>query len=356
MTQIQPIEINFSDLMDRLLGLLSDRERDVVKRRFSLGGKGKETLDKIGKGYSITRERVRQIESVAIKKLARISMDPSMRKIHDLAFSILQEHGSVMSEDRLISEMLKNLIDTKDVDVNAMKLAMKVSAQLEKQEKNQFFRAFWRTSDIALLEVKNCIKEVTKALRSNGDVMEADALVAHFAGKYDAEMIRSVLHIDWGFKSTEEGWGLTAWRHINPRSIKDKIMIVFKDGGKPLHFNDVINHVISDFEAKKTVTHQAIHNELIRHDEFVLVGRGIYALKEWGMPSGTVCDLIKMVLQENDGPMKRQEIIAGVLKKRDIRLGTISLNLQKYPFFERVGRAVYQYNESLDNRRRKRRG
>ena len=60
------------------------------------------------------------------------------------------------------------------------------------------------------------------------------------------------------------------------------------------------------------------------------------------------------VLVENGGPMKRQEIIKAVLRKRDIRLGTISLNLQKYPFFKRVGRAVYEYDPSLEMPRKKR--
>jgi len=53
--------------------------------------------------------------------------------------------------------------------------------------------------------------------------------------------------------------------------------------------------------------------------------------------------------------MKRQDIIKAVLKKRDIRLGTISLNLQKYAFFKRVGRAIYEYDASLDTRKQKRR-
>lgn len=142
MNPIQKIEINFSELMNRLLSLLSDKERDVIQRRFSLDGKQKETLDKIGKSYQITRERVRQIESVALKKLARISMDPSMRKIHNLAFNILKNHGNIMAEDFLISEMLKNMDETKNLDVNAMKLAMKVSDQMIKQEKNQFSELF----------------------------------------------------------------------------------------------------------------------------------------------------------------------------------------------------------------------
>ena len=350
---VSKVEISFTDLMTRLLGLLSEKERDVIERRFSLGGRDKETLDRIGVSYSITRERVRQIEAVAIKKLARISMDKSMRQIHDLAFSILESHGKVMSEDHLISEMLKSLGDTKEIDVNAMKLAMRVSDRMLKQEKNQFFCAFWRTSDMTLLEVKNVIKSVQKVLRKKKDTMTASAIYKELDGSISEAAIESVLHIDWGFKETEDGWGFQTWRHINPRSIKDKIMIIFKSAGKPMHFTEVVNHVLEDFSTKKMVTYQAIHNELIRHNDFVLVGRGLYALSDWGIPSGTVCDLIKMVLEENGGPMKRQEIIEAVLKKRDIRIGTISLNLQKYPFFSRVGRAVYDYASDLDNRKRK---
>lgn len=353
MNLIQKIEINFSELMTRLLSLLSDKERDVIQRRFSLDGKQKETLDRIGKSYQITRERVRQIESVALKKLARISMDPSMRKIHNLAFHVLVSHGNIMSEDFLISEMLKNMNETKNLDVNAMKLAMKVSDQIVKQEKNQFFRAFWRTSETRLVEVKTCIKAIQSEMKKQKEVMTEEALTKLLQDKFTAEMIKSTLCVDWEFKQTEDGWGLTSWRHINPRSIKDKIMIIFKDIGKPMHFTDIVNHVLKSFSAKKVVTHQAIHNELIRHDDFVLVGRGVYALNEWGLPSGTVCDLIKTVLEENKEPMKRQDIINAVLEKREIRIGTISLNLQKYPFFKRVGRAVYEYDKEMDNRKRK---
>lgn len=109
-------------------------------------------------------------------------------------------------------------------------------------------------------------------------------------------------------------------------------------------------------KVKKMVTPQAIHNELIRHGEFVLVGRGLYALKDWDIPAGTVADLIKSVLEENGGPMKRQDIIQKVLEKRDVQIGTISLNLQKYPFFKRVGRAVYEYEGSLDDPSKRKRG
>ncbi len=337
--------------MDRLLGLLTVKEQNIIERRF-LGSGKKETLEKIGQSYSITRERVRQIESVAIKKLARIAMDPSMRYIHDLAYSILVAHGKIMSENLLVSEMLKKLENSKDIDANAMKLAMKVSDKLLKQEKNQYYRPFWYTKDMTLDEARKAIDHVHKVLDKHGEVISVETIHSELS-QYSSEMVESLLHIHWNFMYAEDGWGLKTWRFVNPRSIKDKIFVTLKDLGKPLHFTDIIKHVLHDFQAKKKVTPQAIHNELIRHNDFVLVGRGLYGLKQWGLASGTVCDVIKSVLLENKKPMKRQDIIDGVLKKRDIRLGTISLNLQKYPFFKRVGRAVYEYDVSLDTRAKK---
>ena len=84
---------------------------------------------------------------------------------------------------------------------------------------------------------------------------------------------------------------------------------------------------------------------MIRYDQFVLVGRGLYALKEWGYNDGTVSDVIELLLKKKS-PMTKQEIIEGVLKQRQVKKGTISLNLQKNPQFVRVGRAVYKFDGS----------
>lgn len=348
------LQIDFQTLMNQLLSLLSDKEQDVIRRRFSLNNSPKETLDRIGQSFSITRERVRQIESVALKKLSRVSLDPSMRKLHMLAYTILIDHGRVMSEDALVTEMLKGLDEKHPIDTNTLKLAIRVSDKLVKQEKNQFYRAFWRTNDLTLLMVKNCIKQIQVVLRNHKEVLTTQEIAEKCGHPITEQMVKSLLGIDFSFKHVKDDtWGLTTWRHINPRSIKDRIMISLRNNDAPLHFAEVANRVLEDFKGKKSVTRQAIHNELIRHEDFVLVGRGLYGLREWGMSSGTVCDVIKEVLLESEGPMKRQEIIDAVLQKREIRLGTISLNLQKYPFFRRVGRAVYEYAPELDTRRKK---
>ena len=160
------------------------------------------------------------------------------------------------------------------------------------------------------------------------------------------ELVTSCLAIDERLREISEGWGLTEWRFVRPRSIRDKVEIILKKAGEPLHFMEIANRIREAAFDHKNVTVQAVHNELIRYPQFVLVGRGLYALKEWGYEPGTVADVIEKILQDK-GPLSKKEIIAEVAKQRTVKVGTISLNLQKMPYFKRVGRAVYAFDADL---------
>ena len=56
--------------LDESMSKLSDRERQIISSRFGIGHKSPHTLDEIGKSFNVTRERIRQIEKGAFKKLA----------------------------------------------------------------------------------------------------------------------------------------------------------------------------------------------------------------------------------------------------------------------------------------------
>ena len=132
---------------------------------------------------------------------------------------------------------------------------------------------------------------------------------------------------------------------VNPKNIRDKIYVILKENGKHMHFNEIAEAIKdSDFK-RKDVTTQAIHNELIKDKRFVLIGRGIYALKEWGYEKGTVADIITEVLQEAGEPLHRDEIVKRVLKSRFVKETTILLNLQGKPQFKRVAKATYSLAE-----------
>ena len=104
-----------------------------------------------------------------------------------------------------------------------------------------------------------------------------------------------------------------------------------------MHFSDIAKTIKGSTFKRKDVTTQAIHNELIKDKRFVLIGRGIYALKEWGYLEGTVADVIRKILSDAKGPMERSQIVEEVLKQRHVSENTILINLQEKSKFKRVG-------------------
>jgi hypothetical protein len=340
-------KINLTEILDEIFLVLTEKEKEVISKRFSLDNKPKQTLEQIGRHFSVTRERIRQIEKIAIGKLRRTVKNTRLNIIRELSSEILKASGGVMLESKLVASIINKLGTSEDVDKYIIRLALNINTDLEKIEKNNELRPFWKEKDISLTDITAVLKQGVKLLKKSKEVLEEQKLAAaikqELKGKVDHPdvMIVSALETDNRIKRVPEGFGLMEWRHINPKSIRDKAYIVLKKAEKPLHFVEIANQITAAGFDKKVVTVQAVHNELIRYEQFVLVGRGLYALKEWGYSKGTVADVIEGLLKKKS-PMSKQEIIQGVLKQRQVKKGTISLNLQKNPQFVRVGRAVYK--------------
>jgi len=65
-----------SDRVRKLLGILEDREREVLERRFGLDHHEPHTLAEVAEHFNVTRERIRQIEGVVLKKIrARLTLE-----------------------------------------------------------------------------------------------------------------------------------------------------------------------------------------------------------------------------------------------------------------------------------------
>lgn len=344
--------INLSDAIEEMFLVLTDKEKDVIVKRFSLDNKPRRTLESIGKSFSVTRERIRQIEKIALNKLKRTVQTTKLRIVNEKAERIIREQGGLFLENKLVSEILNEMASNDIVDANIIKLALNINPDVVKIEKNNLYKPFWMLHDLSSSIIDDTVKMGIKVLKKKGDVMKDAKLIVQIRqlmgekmeGHIDP-MIISAMEIDRRIKRLKGEFGLMEWRHINPRSIRDKAYIVLKREKKPLHFVEIANKISEAGFDKKVVTVQAVHNELIRYDQFVLVGRGLYALKEFGYKRGTVADIIEELLKKRS-PLTKQEIIDGVLAQRHVKKGTISLNLQKNPQFVRVGRAVYQFKKT----------
>ena len=344
------LQKSVKDLVQDFFYYLNDKEKDVIERRFCLrrGQAKKQTLDSIGRKYAITRERVRQIESIALGKLQRLVSDEDTKKIHDIVVQVVQSCGGLVEEEILISKVIQEFDSVTEKDGDSLKLAIRFCPRLRRQGQNQFLRSFWTLSDVGVLTVSQLQQDIVQALNTDQQIKSVEEL-SQMLPQWKAPMIESCLSIYRNFLQKDDKWGLIEWRYINPRSIKDRIVLAFEELDRPMHFTEVVNQVLKSLKGKKSVTSQAVHNELIRQSEFALVGRGVYGLKKWGLAAGTISDLIKQVFKDANGaPLSRSQIISLVQKKREVKEGTISLNLQKYACFKRIGRAMYEYDKSLE--------
>jgi RNA polymerase primary sigma factor len=61
--------------------MLSDKEREVLRLRFGIGNEREHTLEEIGERFALTRERIRQIETAALRKLQRLGGGNGLRAL-----------------------------------------------------------------------------------------------------------------------------------------------------------------------------------------------------------------------------------------------------------------------------------
>ncbi|MBI4235549.1 hypothetical protein HY604_04590 [Candidatus Peregrinibacteria bacterium] len=339
--------LELPDLVNNLLLLLSDKEKDVIKRRFSLNGVEKHTLEQIGKNFAVTRERVRQIEKNALSKMRRNVFNTSLRHLHDFTSSVVEENGGLMKEDNLVESVYKILPQNIKLDRNSLHLSFVLHEKIECIGNTINFHPYVRRKDLQDYALKSASNKLINQLHKYGNVKKIDRIHKDLEQDFsdilfDEKMMRALVSVDKRLALLDDDQvGLLEWRHVNPRTLRDKILYVLRSEKRPMHFTDIAKGISSLGFDSRPLNVQAVHNELIRHGQFVLIGRGIYALDEWGYESGTVLDVIEKLFKEKK-EMSQDEIIEKVLKQRHVKKITIVLALKNDRKFERVGRKRYR--------------
>ncbi|MCK5466742.1 hypothetical protein KAI56_04600, partial [Candidatus Parcubacteria bacterium] len=186
----------------------------------------------------------------------------------------------------------------------------------------------------AIEKIKNYLQEKNRSIGFDkiAEIINEDAKITNSYIEANKIILKNILG----------EWGCEKWSYINPKNIKDKSYLSLKKNKKPLHFTEIADEINIIWTKKKKTNSQTVHNELIKDDRFVLIGRGIYALKEWGYEEGTVLDVIIEIMKEKYREMKQGEIIKEVLKKRQVKENTIVLNLQNKGCFEKLNGKIYR--------------
>lgn len=330
-------KLPFFDLVSELMAHLPERSQEILSKRFGFSGDKPQTLDKIGKDYSITRERIRQIISDAIKRISKKETDQEFAKAEEkISFTIKEKYG-IIRQERAVKKIAG---DFGAKEENALKFFVSNLSKIKLAEVKNLTEKCWTISVSVLEKVKEAEKTAKEILEKEGKPLKGDVLaerVQKNIPSLEKAEIMSFLDTLCAIKKNTFGyWGLKLWPEISPRGVKDKIYLVLKEKNEPLHFIEVANLIDEHGLSKKKAHPQTVHNELIKDERFVLIGRGIYALSDWGYKKGTVRDAIAEILK-NRGPLERKHILEEVAKIRKVKKSTIMINLNDDKFFAKIG-------------------
>ncbi len=327
----------------KLLSVLGDRSRDVIISRFGLGTDTKRmTLEAIGKKYKITRERVRQIENYSIQNIRKSKEYTKEKAVFDELKETMLSLGAVISEEALLKQLSKDKSTQ-----NQIHFLLVVGDEFAKDKEDEEFKHRWTVDKDLSKKVHQAIRDLYSKLSDDEILLESDMIekflehLKDVSEKYkNQEIAKRWLELSKLIDKNPLGeWGKSGSANINAKGMRDYAYLVIRRHGSPIHFREVAKLITELFKKKAHVA--TTHNELIKDPRFVLVGRGLYALSEWGYMSGVVKDVIKNIIQKS-GPLTKDEIVKKVLKERYVKENTIMVNLQNPKYFKKNKDGKYE--------------
>ena len=319
--------------IDKLLLDLNERTQEIIKKRFGLLVDKPETLEKIGQQYNITRERVRQIITEASKNIKRKVKTHTFQEAEKVIIFTINKNNGIIKE----TDIGKKFNLTNAREINAVRFFLNYSSRMIKVERKGLIEKSWVISQSLADEVEETILKIQEFFKKERvPLVEKEIYAKLRLAKIDFsdQQIASFLRVAKGIKKNVfNKWGKSHWEEINPKGTREKVYLVLKEKKEPLHFTQIAKLIDKYKLSKKRAHPQTVHNELIKDERFILIGRGTYALSEWGYFSGTVREVIVRILAESPKPLSKEEILAQVIKMRKVKKATVMINLNNAEFF-----------------------
>lgn len=327
----------------RFLHSVSPRALAIISARYGALGKEPMTLEEIGQTYGVTRERIRQIISVLLENVRAKRYPAALEDVSKKLEWTLKNKSGILGREAFLSTVAGS--DSRERGAVRFFLAVLVDRFRTLESDSlapsialaSFSEAEWKTVNDAAVRL----------FSEQGTSLPEDEFLKRL-GKdpalksFDRKTLLDFLIVSRDCRKNPFGqWGFPSWSDICPRGTRDRAFLVVRAEGKPLHFRDIAEKIDrSGLQKPGRKTHpQTVHNELIKDKRFVLVGRGTYALVEWGYRRGTVREVIEGILREQKRPLSRKEIVSKVLHVRDVKESTVMINLNA--FFARTKNGDY---------------
>lgn len=335
-------------LLDELVfKALAGRQKEIVVQRFGIGGGKPKTLALLGKKYGVTRERIRQIEVSALKVLEKQSeSNEQILSMYRRCIEHLESIGGIRRADFLLND-LKFVLRDQALSDPYVELLFGIFRSPRFFLENKEFYGFWYLKPDSIKELKRFVIKIAQLLKTKKElVIERKKFDDVFGQAARHHKMSDFIALNFILNSKQFAvnpfgdTGLVSWPEIKPKTVRDKSYLVLKKRQSPLHFRDIAQEINKiKFDGKKAHP-QTVHNELIKDKRFVLVGRGLYSLKEFGIEEGTAREIIHKLLKKH-GPSDINKVVQLVSQQRVLKHNTIVLNLQNKKYFKRLSDGRY---------------
>ncbi len=335
------------NIIEELLLGLKEREKTILIKRYGLKGSEIKTLASIGTDHNLTRERVRQIEKDLLKQLRKnFKGSNNLISAKEIIVSTINEHGKIIAEDTMLKAMgIKSEQDRNSV-IFILHLIEEIDVFIHEN-----YKKCWSSVVFNKQILHDFTNEAQELLTAKEKPVAENDFFNHFTQKdfyqkNQTELSDKIIfnYLDLAHKIEKNvfgHWGLSNSKQIIPKDVGDKAFLVLKEYGKPEHYSEITNLINKAKFDSRTAYKETVHNELIKDKRFILVGRGIYALSEWGYKPGIIADVIKEILLEAGKPLPKEKIVEEVLKIRRVKKNTVLVGLSNKQLFQKVDRNQY---------------
>jgi len=319
--------IEFYTVFNTVLADIPMRSREIIAKRFGIGEEFPLTLQAIGDEYNITRERVRQIVQSGLRNISNVDGNVAFMNARDVITSYIRNNNGILVIDDLA------VLGENNDEYRAIRFLVEGIDEIEYVDNEKYPV---KSGAVSLIDfdmndwnqihntVKNILQKKQKTYTSKRLHKELQNSILNH------RQLENYLRVSAEIKQNPfEKWGFREWDEISPKGVREKAILILKEKKEPLHFREItrLMDLYGLSKSGKKSHPQTVHNELIRDDKFVLVGRGVYALKTVNHVEGTVKDVIENILENSIEPLTAEEIIERVLKIRQVQSSTVKVNL-----------------------------
>jgi DNA-binding CsgD family transcriptional regulator len=305
---------------DAWFAQLNERQRQVLQWRYGLVDGQELTLEEIGERLSLSRERIRQIATKALRRLQHPVRERPVYAISAHLHHIVVGAGGMMSEVGLCGA-LADFVRISELNLQgAVRLLLDVNEKLSKVKEMQAWCLTELRTFIPLVGLE-AINILTLALAP----IFPDELLGRFKqsqlynehrDKLNDQFILACIRANDKIAKRDDGsLGLESW----DRHWQDDIVLALRRLGQPTHYTAIADAINASQQNGQHVTARAVHIRLMQHpDIFVWIGRkGTYGLKEWGIErAASYVNALTQILQDAGHPLTITEILAALVKLR----------------------------------------